>query len=94
MNTSTAAINEAIDIAVSRFTFRAGRGPRTDGQKRIIYGSIVGRGRQGFEARGTLAPMREEEPFAVRDAPKNRLRVLTKFEHRNRFHAASSLSSS
>ena len=86
MKTSIAAINKAIDIAVSRFPFRAGDGARTDGQKRIIYGSIVGRGHKGFEARGTLAPMREEEPFAVRDTPENGLRILTKFEHRNRFH--------
>ena len=29
--------------------------------------------------------MGEEEPFAFRDAPQNGLRILAKFEHRNRF---------
>jgi hypothetical protein len=32
--------------------------------------------------------MREKEPFAFCDASQNRLRVLTKFEHRDRFHSA------
>ena len=30
--------------------------------------------------------MRQEEPFAFRDPTQNGLRILAKFEHRNRFH--------
>ena len=55
-------------------------------RKGSFDGNIVGRGRQRLEARGRLASMREEEPFALRDAPENGLRILTKFEHRNGFH--------
>ena len=49
--------------------------------------SIVARSRQWLQARSTLTSMREEEPFTLCDATQNRLRILTKFEHRNRFHS-------
>jgi len=84
--TSAAAINNPVDIRVSGSPFRTGCGPRTNRQKRIIWQNTVGRGCQRLKARGGLAPVREQHPFALCDAAQNGLRVLTELEHGDCFH--------
>lgn len=65
-----------------------GRGPgtRCNSQKGVIGRNFFRNSFDGFQPGGRLSAMRKNQTFPPREPLENRRGILTKFQHRHRFH--------
>jgi hypothetical protein len=78
MNTSAAAIEDTVYVAMKRFSLGAGYCPAGNSEKGIVPQVKWGNDGHRFQTRGGAAAVREHKPLAFSNSPKNAFSVLPK----------------